>query len=63
MGTRGAFAPLVSMLKEALWLCTVRNWLGDLPDERPKQLTPPSFRRDVKQRIPLPDAACIVGLS
>ena len=27
--------------------------MGDLPDERPKQLTQPSFGRDVKLGVPL----------
>ena len=40
-----------------------KNWMGDLPDERPKQLTPSSFGRDVKLGVPCPDAACIVGLN
>ena len=40
-----------------------KNWMGDLPDERPKQLTPPSFGRDVKLGVPCLDAACIVGLN
>ena len=26
-------------------MSAVRNWMGDLPDEQPKQLTPPSFGR------------------
>ena len=25
------------------WMCMVRNWMGDLPDECPKKVTPPSF--------------------
>ena len=33
------------------------------PDERPKQLTPPSFERDVKLGVPCLDAAYIVGLN
>ena len=40
-----------------------KNWMGDLPDERPKQLIPPSFGRDVKLGVPCLDAACIVGLN
>ena len=40
-----------------------KNWMGDLRDERPKQLTPPSFGRDVKLGFPCLDAACIVGLT
>ena len=40
-----------------------KNWMGDLPDERPKQLTPPSFGRDVKLGVPCLDAACMVGLN
>ena len=40
-----------------------QNWMGDLPDERPKQLTLPSFGRDVKLGVPCLDAACIVGLN
>ena len=36
---------------------------GQPPDERPKQLTPPSFGRDVKLGVPCLDAACIVGLN
>ena len=42
---------------------TVKNWMGDLPDERPKQLTLPSFGRDVQLGVPCLDAACIVGLN
>ena len=33
--------------------------MDGLPDERPKQLTPPSFGRDVKLGVPCLDAACI----
>ena len=36
---------------------------GRPPDERPKQLTPPSFGRDVKLGVPCLDVACIVGLT
>ena len=36
---------------------------GDLPDERPKELTLPSFGRDVKLGVLCLDAACIVGLT
>ena len=37
--------------------------MNDLPDEPPKQLTPPSFGRDVKLGVPILDAACKVGLN
>ena len=36
---------------------------GRPPDERPEQLTPPSFGRDVELGVPCLDAACIVGLN
>ena len=39
------------------------NWMGDLPDERRKQLTQPSFGRDIKLGVPCLDVACIVGLN
>ena len=41
----------------------VRSEDGRPPDERPKQLTPLSFGRDVKLGVPCLDAACIVGLN
>ena len=37
--------------------------MGDLADEGPKQLIPPSFKRDVKLGAPSLNAACIVGLN
>ena len=40
-----------------------KNGMGDLPDEQPKQIIPPSFGRDVKLGVPCLDAACIVGLN
>ena len=43
--------------------CVVKNLMGDFPDERLKQLTLPSFRRDLKPGVPCLDAACIVGLN
>ena len=36
--------------------------MGDLPDELPKKLIPPSFERGVKLGVPCLDAACTVGL-
>ena len=36
---------------------------GRPPDERPNQLTPPSFGRDVKLGVPCLDATCLVGLN
>ena len=48
----------------SLKLSMVRNWMGDLPDERPKkQLTPSSFGTDVKLGVPCLDTACTVGLN
>ena len=35
---------------------------GQKLDGRPKQLTPPSFGRDVKLGVPCLHAACIVGI-
>ena len=55
--------PASSISFTEAWLCTVRNCMGDLPDERPKQITPPSFGRDVKLRVPFLDAASIAGLN
>ena len=37
--------------------------VGRPRDERPKQLTPPSFGRDVTLRVPCLDAECKVGLN
>ena len=42
--------------------CVGQKLDGRPPDERPKQLTPPSFGRDVKLGVPCLDEACIVGL-
>ena len=36
---------------------------GRPPDERPKQLTPLFFGKDVNLGVPCLDAACIVGLN
>ena len=40
-----------------------QNLDGRLSDKRPKQLTPPSFGRDVRLGVPCLDAASIVGLN
>ena len=42
-------------------LFTVRKCMGDVPGERPKQLTLPSFGREVKLRVPYLDAAFTVS--
>ena len=52
----------ISFTELKAWLYTVRNWMGDLPDERPEELNPQFFGRDVKLWIPCLEAACIVGL-
>jgi len=36
---------------------------GRPPNERPTQLPPPFFGKDVKIGVPSLDAACIVGLN
>ena len=49
----------ISLTEVKHGLCTVSNWMGHLPDERAKQLIPPSFGREVKLGVSCLDVACI----
>ena len=63
-GVSGQAVQLASVSELKLSLAVLgQNWMGDYPEKRPKQLTPPSFGRDVKLGVPCLDAACTVGLN
>ena len=52
----------LALLKLSMAVCG-QKLDGRPSDERPKQLTLPSFERDVKLGVPCLDAACTVGLN